>query len=181
MRRSSSWGRQVLAFVGLALALLSPWAGVPARAQIPQPIIPNVEQRSGLISRFVPIEPRLPADKYRDTFYDTRWADRPDTHPNHPNVIKDGGLFGRFWPGYCTTSIYPFFYGSPGQSTVGPGCKPWHRALKLPQTLLQPFRPVCYYYEQGSYVPVYDLDPLVPGPGPNPYFFPFYLRNPHGG
>jgi hypothetical protein len=177
MRGNSSMGPAIV----LALTVLSPWAAVPARAQVPQPIIPDVEHRSGLVSRFVPIQPWLPEDPRRDTFYDTRYADHPDFHPNHPNHPKDGGLFGRRWPGYCTASSYPEFYGSPGQNTIGPGCKPWHRALKLPQTLLQPFRPVCYYYEQGSYVPVYDLDPLVPGPGANPYFFPFYLRDPKGG
>ncbi len=154
---------------------------MPTGLPVPQPHYPTVDQRSGLIGRFTPIEPRLPHDCRRDTFYDTRWTDCPDNHPNHPNTIKGGGLYGRRWPGYCTASFTPYFYGSPGESTVGAGCKPWHRMLKLPQTLLQPFRPVCYYYDQGSYVPVYDLDPLVPGPGPNPYFFPFYLACPRGG
>jgi hypothetical protein len=51
----------------------------------------------------------------------------------------------------------------------------------MPQAFLQPFRPIGYYYDQGSYVPLYDLDPIVPGPGPVPYVWPFYLRNPHGG
>ena len=180
MRRDSARGPglRALALAGLALLVVS--AAVPARAQVPQPSYPAVEQRSGLLSRFVPIQPWLPPDKYRDTFYDTRYDDHPDTHPNHPNTIKGGGLFGRLWPGYNTASLYPFFYGSPG-STLNAESRPWPRALKLPQTFCQPFRPVCYYYDQGSYVPMYDLDPLVPGPGPNPYLFPFYLKNPHGG
>jgi hypothetical protein len=179
MRRNSARGPGLPAFVGLALLALG--AVVPARAQIPQPNYSTVEERSGLLSRFVPMQPWLPHDKYRDTFYETNWRDCPDNTPNHPNRIKDGGLYGRRWPGYNTASIYPFFFGSPGQSTINQGSKPWHRALRLPQTLLQPFRPVCYYYDQGSYVPMYDLDPLVPGPGANPYFFPFYLKDPHGG
>jgi hypothetical protein len=176
MRRIPSTRPGLLALLGPAL--LATFTA-PARAQVPQPIIPNVVERSGLIQRFVPIEPWLPPDKRRDTFYDTRWGDRPDT--KHPNIYKDGGLFGRFWPGYCTASFYPYFYGSPGQSTIAPDCKPWPRLLKLPQTFVHPFRPVCYYYDQGSYVPIYDLDPIAPGPGPIPYWFPFYLKNPKGG
>jgi hypothetical protein len=35
------------------------------------------------------------------------------------------------------------------------------------------------YYDQGSYVPIYDLDPIVPGPGPYPV--PWYFRGPDGG
>jgi hypothetical protein len=169
------------------LILTTAAAALPVRAQSIQPFFPTVEQRSGLLDRFVPIEPWLPPDKYRDTFYDTRWTDRPDSHPNHPNTIlqipriKDGGLYGRRWPGYCTESYSPYFFGSPGQSTMAPGCKPWPRCLKLAQTFFQPLRPVCYYYDQGTYVPIYDLDPVVAGPGRVPNFFPFYLRDPHGG
>jgi hypothetical protein len=156
-------------------------SSVTTRAQEPQPFYPSVEERSGLLNRFIPIEPWLPPDPHRDTFYDTRFANHPDTHPDHPNIYKNGGgLYGRRWPGYNTATIYPYFYGN-SSNTLGPGSKPWPRILKLPQTLLQPFRPVCYYYDQGAYVPLYDLDPLIPGPGPNPYFFPFYLKNPHGG
>jgi hypothetical protein len=147
----------------------------------PQPHLPAVEQRSGLIQRFVPIEPTLPPDKLRDTFYDTRWADHPDTHPNHPNKLDllQGGLYGRFWPVYNTASFYPYFFGSPGNS-LGPGSRPWPRLLRGPQSFLRPFRPIGYYYDQGSLVPIYDPDPLVPGPGANPYFFPFYPKLPLG-
>src|SRR5262249_13362598 len=75
------------AVAGLALLLLLS-AALPARAQpVPQPFFPTVEQRSGLLDRWTPIDPWLPQDKYRDTFYDTRWGDRPDSHPNHPNTI----------------------------------------------------------------------------------------------
>ena len=180
MRRNCAAGPAPRALAGLSLLVLFTVA-VPARAQVPQPFFPTVEQRSGLVTRFVPIEPWLPHDKYRDTFYDTRWTDHPDTHPTHPNTVCDGGLYGRRWPGYCTASFAPYFFGSPGQSTVGPNCKPWPRVLKLPQTLLHPFRPVCYYYDQGTYVPIYDLDPAAPGPGRVPNIFPFYLKDPHGG
>ena len=148
---------------------------------MPQPFYPTVEQRSGLLGRYVPIQPNLPRDPYRDSFYDTRWTDHPDFNPNHPNWFRSGGLYGRRWPGYCTASFTPYFFGSPGQSTVGPDCKPWPRYVKGLQTLVQPFRPVCYYYEQGTYVPIYDLDPLAPGPGRVPNWFPFYLKDPHGG
>jgi hypothetical protein len=165
----------------LGLALLALGAVVPAEAQVAEPNYPTIDERSGLLSRFVPMQPWLPHDKFRDTFYDTNWRDCPDLTPNHPNRIKDSGLYGRRWPAYNSASIFPFFYGSPGQSTINEGSRPWHRALKLPQTLLHPFRPICYYYDQGSYVPIYDLAPLVPGPGANPYFFPFYLKDPHGG
>ena len=179
MRRKCSTGLVRRTLAGLALVVVL--AVVPARAQVPEPYFPRVEQRSGLMSRFTDIEPWLPPDPRRDTFYDTRFDDGPDSHPNHPNLIKGGGLYGRHWPGYCTQSRYPNFFGSPGQSTIGPGCKPWHRVFRLPQAFLQPFRPIDYYYDQGSYVPIYDLDPIVPGPGPVPYWFPFYFKNPHGG
>jgi hypothetical protein len=180
MRRFLPAGPEPRVLTGLALLALFATAS-PARAQVPQPFLPAVEQRSGLIGRFIPIQPWLPHDKFRDTFYDTRWTDFQDVSPNHPNYFRNGGLYGRRWPGYCTTSFYPYFFGSPGQSTDGPGCKPWHRLLKMPQTLVHPFRPVCYYYDQGSYVPIYDLDPAAPGPGRIPNWFPFYLRDPHGG
>ena len=102
----------------------------------------------------------------------------PILHPNHPNWFRSGGLYGRRWPGYCTASFSPYFFGSPGQSTVGPDCKPWPRILKGPQTLVHPFRPVCYYYDQGTYVPVYDLDPLAPGPGPRSELVPLLPEGP---
>jgi hypothetical protein len=180
MRRNSVASPGPWALLGLALlAVIAPVS--PARAQVPQPFYPTVEQRSGLVGRFIPIEPHLPPDQYRDKFYDTRWTDHRDLNINHPNWFRSGGLYGRRWPSYCTASFAPYFFGSPGESTVGPGCKPWPRYLKGPQTLVHPFRPVCYYYDQGSYVPIYDLDPLAPGPGRVPNLFPFYLKDPHGG
>src|SRR5258708_5659014 len=83
LRRNSETGPGLPAFV--ALALLAGGTAVPARAEgplapgIPKPFYPSVEERSGMLSRFVPIQPWLPHDKLRDTFYDTRWDDCPDT------------------------------------------------------------------------------------------------------
>src|SRR5689334_18279202 len=108
MRRDSTTGPGPRAVACLALLALSTAAAGTARAQVPEPYFPRVEQRSGLMSRFAPSQPQLPHDKLRDTFYDTRWTDHPDTHPNHPNTIKDGGLYGRHWPGYCTQSFFPY-------------------------------------------------------------------------
>jgi hypothetical protein len=180
MRRRSDKGPGLRALAGVGFLLLA--AGLPARAQMPQPTYPTVEQRSGLLNRYIPHEPWLPRDPYRDSFYDTRWTDCPDFHPNHPNWFRSGGLYGRRWPGYNTVSYYPYFFGSPGgETTMGPGSVPWHQWLRIPQTFLHPFRPVAYYYDQGSYAPVYDLDPIAPGPGPCPSWFPFYLKDPHGG
>ena len=79
----------------------------------------------------------------------------------------------------CTASIYPYFYGSPGKSTINSDCYPWHRSLRVFQSFVKPFKPVGMYYDQGSYVPVYDLNPLVPGPGPYPY--PWYCNPARGG
>ena len=156
-------------------------ADVPARGQIPQPVVPELTERSGLIRRFEPIQPNLPPDGRRDSFYDTRWDDKPWKR-RFPNCYKAGGLYGLPWRADCSMSIYPFFYGSPGQSTLGPGCLPWWRPLRYVQTMVQQFRPgtpVGMYYDWGTYVPVYDLDPDVPGPGPYP--IPWYYRGPRGG
>ena len=45
--------------------------------------------------------------------------------------------------------------------------------------MAHPFRPVGMYYQMGSYVPIYDLDPIASGPGPYPY--PFYFNWCKGG
>jgi hypothetical protein len=152
-------------------------AAVPAFGQIPQPKVPEIEKRSGLLTRIVPIQPHLPPDPRRDSFYDTRFGDHADTW--HTNSIKGGGLYGKFWRARCTASVYPFFYGSPGKGSIGPECRPWHRSLRYVQGFVDPFRPVGMYYDQGSYVPIHDLDPIVPGPGPYP--IPWYYRGPGGG
>ena len=73
--RSRRLGRPALLALGLLGATWT-MAAAPALAQVPQPIIPDTAQRSGLISRFVPINPSLPPDPRRDLWYDTRWGDR---------------------------------------------------------------------------------------------------------
>jgi hypothetical protein len=161
-----------LAWLGPALALVP----TPARGQLPEPRVPDVTQRSGLISRFVPIRPWLPEDPDRDTFYDTRWADRPDSA--HPNSPCNGGLYGYGWKGDCTACTYPYFRGAPGQSTLDADCAPHGPWSRWWQNFVHPFKPVCVYYAGGCYVPVYDLDPWVTGPGP----FPLSLfKKPHDG
>ena len=162
--------------LGVALTLTST---ATALAQMPQPNIPNTNQRSGLVTRFVPNQPGLPPDKHRDTFYDTRWADHPNSQLRHPNCPANGGLYGLRLKTPCTKCVYPYFYGSPGQDTVTADCRAKQpHVLRVVEGLVHPFRPVGMYYDQGAYVPIYDLDPLVPGPGPDlwPHFF-----NWHGG
>jgi hypothetical protein len=173
MRRTRCWrGRSVAVGTLTLLAGLATMA-TPARAQLPQPKIADINERSGLISRFYPIEPNLPPDPHRDAFYDTRYGDAPN-YRRFPNCIKNGGLYGLRWSGRCTAAFYPYFYGSPGNQ-ITEGCKPtWFRT---PRAFLH--KPVCYYYDQGALVPLYDYDPIVPGPGAYP--FPWFWRSPRGG
>src|SRR5262245_1987265 len=86
--RSRRLGRPLLSALGV-LATVFALAPAAARAQVPQPIIPDTAQRSGLIGRFVPIDPFLPPDPKRELWYDTRWGDRP--HGHRPNSVKEGG------------------------------------------------------------------------------------------
>jgi len=151
-------------FTTLSLALTP----TSARAQLPEPTVPELEKRSGLVGRYVPIDPRLPPDRKRDQWYDTRWGDPPNER-RHPNWYFNGGLYGLPWKAECTASVYPYFFGSPGRSTITPDCKPPNSAVRLISTFVHPFKPVGYYYDQGSYAPTYDLDPVVPGPGPWPW------------
>ena len=158
----------------LALAFALTAAATAARAQVPQPTIPDNKQRDGMITRTIPINPHLPPDPRRDQWYDTRWGDPPNSNGSHPNFYRNGGLYGIPWKANHTASIYPYFYGSPGKSTLNADVHPVGYLARLPRMLFHPFKPVGMYYEQGSYVPVYDLDPLVPGPTPWPY--PFYQK-----
>ncbi len=164
-RTSSTCQRLVLRGFGV-LSAVAALSAVPAFGQIPQPHIPEIRQRSGLLDRFDPIEPHLPHDKDRDNFYTTRWGDKDEVH--RPNNIRNGGLYGRFWKADCTACVYPFFIGSPGKSTLHPDCKRGHFSSRLVRNVLHPFKPVGHYYAGGCYVPIYDLDPLVPGVGPYP-------------
>lgn len=160
--------------LGLAAVLL---LAATARAQVPLPRVADVHQRSGLVSRFVPIEPHLPPDDDRDTFYTTRWGDHPPG--DRINSYTDGGLYGRLYKDRCTACSYPYFRGSPGRDTMCPECHPCHRALRPVTNAVHPFRPVGHYYAGGCYVPVYDLDPWVPGPGPYPWSH--FFKRPTGG
>jgi hypothetical protein len=149
-----------------ALAVVLLLAVAPAAAQVPQPIVPDVTQRSGLITRQSRIMPVLPPDPDRDKFYDTYWGDHPK---RHRNWFREGGLYGQLLPGGCAQCYYPNYHGSPGSGPAGPICEPCPKWTRLVSNFAHPFRPVCYYYAGGCYAPVYDLDPLVTGPGPFPW------------
>jgi hypothetical protein len=163
-----------LSTAGLWLAL----AATPARAQAPpKPFIPDITERSGLLMRFASSPTLLPPDPSRDSFYNTRYAD--NGRVKHPNWVWTQGLYGLGMKTPDTQSVYPYFYGVPGQSTIDSSSRPWFRPARFFQGLAHPFRPVGSYYAMGSYVPIYDLDPIAPGPGPYP--FPFYFNWLHGG
>jgi hypothetical protein len=165
----------MIAMLGAGIAL--GWASA-ALAQPPRPKIPNIEQRSGLLTRFISIDPHLPPDPRRDQWYDTRWGDPPNLR-KHPNTVPNGGLYGLRWRAKDTLSIPPYFLGSSGQNTITPHSAPPHWAFRNISAWVHPFKPVGMYYEQGSYVPVYDLDPVVPGSGSWPW--PFFMSPTHGG
>jgi hypothetical protein len=166
----------VLAGFGIA-GLWAVVASAPAWAQAPEPFVPVITERSGLLMRYATTPELLPPDPHRDNFYGTRYA---DTGPiKCPNWVFSQGLYGLGMKTPATQSIYPFFYGNPGQSTIDSSSRPWRRPLRFFQGLAHPFRPVGSYYAMGSYVPIYDLDPIAPGPGPYPY--PFFFNWVHGG
>jgi hypothetical protein len=176
-------GRRVRTSVGMgALGLWVVLAGATAQAQPPQPFIPDISERSGLLMRFAGTAEVLPHDPHRDTFYNRRYDDHTwGQHPviKHPNWVLSQGLYGLGWKVNDTQSVYPYFYGIPGQSTVDSSSRHGWRPLRFLDNLAHPWRPVGMYYSMGSYVPIYDLDPLAPGPGPYP--FPFYFNWLHGG
>ncbi|WP_165073467.1 hypothetical protein [Paludisphaera rhizosphaerae] len=164
----------------VVLALVAGLAQGVARAQAPPPRVPELSERSGLVMRFADIPGSLPPDKYRDNFYASRYADHGTVNQAHLRINpKTQGLYGLGWKGADTESVYPFFYGNPGSSTVNEYSKPWHPSLRLFQSMAHPFKPVGMYYSNGSYVPIYDVDPVVPGPGPYPY--PFFFNWNKGG
>ena len=169
--------RRSVAMVRLGLGLVLLLSAATARAQVPLPRVPEASRRSGLLTRFVPIVPHLPPDKDRDAFDTRQWDDHPPG--SHINSYHDGGLYGRSYKSACTACFAPVFHGSPGRGTIEPGCAPRHRALRAVTNFVEPFRPVGHYYAGGCYVPVYDLDPLVPGPGPFPW--PHFFKRPTGG
>jgi hypothetical protein len=165
-------GRPASAALGVLLALVVADArgqDAPHGGSGPYP-------RSGLLSRFIPVIPHLPTDPDRDKFYDTYWDDDP-FKAAHPNSCKHGGLYGLRLKADCTKCYSPYFLGEPGRSTAGPHCDPGHRGARIITNFFHPFRPVCHYYAGGCYVPVYDLDPLVTGPGPFPWHVFFKRHN----
>jgi hypothetical protein len=171
-------GQRVPARIGLGAAGL--WfllASAPAWGQPPRAFVPETTERSGLLMRYAGTPEFLPPDPHRDFFYNTRYADSGLV--KHPNWIKTQGLYGLGLKTPDTLSVYPYFYGMPGQGTIDSSSRPWWRPARFFQGLAQPWRPVGMYYSYGSYVPIYDLDPIAPGPGPYP--FPFYFNWLHGG
>jgi hypothetical protein len=164
--------RRLIAAIGVCLGLFSS----NAIAQDPRALVPTTAKRSGLITRQMPITPHLPHDPDRDDFYQTRRADEPPNF-DKPNCMLTSGLYGLPLPQDGTLSFRPYFWGSPG-GTYGPQNEKvrW----RLVGNLIHPWRPVYHYYAGGSYTPVYDLDPLVAGPGPFP--FPLlYKKQKQGG
>ena len=147
-----------------------------ARAQERIPTVRDVNQRSGLITRHVPIVPNLPPDPDRDRWYLTRWGDNHEEHDGI-NSIKNSGFYGRRWESGCTACFSPYFAGSQGQNTLNHTCE--NSNFRLISNFVHPFKPVCTYYANGCFVPVYDFDPVVPGPGPFP--FRHFFKRPTGG
>lgn len=171
--RRASLGLGLAAF---AAALVGGPSG--ATAQIPQPRVPDINARSGLLQRYGMIKTNLPQDPYRDNFYGTRYGDRAKVFDT--NTYYDGGLFGVRLPARDTASVYPLFYGAPGKSTITADSRPWKPScLRAVQQLVHQRKPVGMYYERGSYVPIYDLDSFTPGPGPD--YWPFFFQGSRGG
>jgi hypothetical protein len=169
----------LVGLIALAYALLG--TGPAAKAQaVPQPRVPDMEERSGLIQRFKVYNytTNLPKDPYRDNFYLTRVGNNAKLFDT--NTFYDGGLYGVRLPARDTASVYPFFYGAPGKSTITEDSKPWRPSyLRGVQQLLHQRKPVGMYYDRGSYVPIYDLDSFTPGPGPD--YWPWFFQGSRGG
>jgi hypothetical protein len=179
-RRATSRGRRLPVLAIFTIAGL--WSSAAARpalaqAQAPPAYVPDLTERSGLVMRYAASPDTLPPDPYRDSFYNTRYAD--NGRVKHPNWVFTQGLYGLGWKTPDTKSIYPYYYGVPGQNTVDSSSRPWFRPSRFFQGLAHPFRPVGEYYSFGTYVPIYDLDPIAPGPGPYP--FPLFFNWLHGG
>ena len=113
--RPSGVARPALAGFGIAgfWALL---ASAPAWAQPPQPFVPEISERSGLLMRFASTPEVLPPDPHRDSFYNTRYADSGTI--KHPNWFATQGLYGLGMKTPATQSIYPYFYGNPGRARL---------------------------------------------------------------
>ncbi len=161
--------------LGVVAALLS---STPARAQLTGSgyFVPETENRSGAVTRYVPMQRVLPPDPYRENFYDTQWAGKRKFW--YPNFLRHGGIYGMPWKTDCVKCYNPSFSGLPGSSSVGQQCGYKNRAYgRWIGNYIHPFKPVCGYYDGGCYSPVYDLDPIVPGPGAFPW--PFLFNDSH--
>ncbi|WP_152053010.1 hypothetical protein [Tautonia marina] len=171
-------------YVKIPLAVLVALTLLPSltRAQADGPAVPDVRERSGLFTRIVPIEPNLPVDPKRDTFFNSKWMPRnPKFWGRGPNSWKDGGLYGRVLPAGCTTCRTPYFRGVTGSQAVDATCQPFNHVERVFGNFVKPFKPVDVYYSGGCYVPVYDLDPMVPGPGWFPWWVPDFANKHIGG
>jgi hypothetical protein len=180
MRRESFMTIRPAVFGLAAIASMLVGGRSAVQAQVPQPRIPDIEERSGLIQRFkvYNFTTNLPKDPYRDNFYLTRVGDY--AKPFDTNTYYDGGLYGVRLPARDTASVYPFFYGTPGRSTITPESKSWRPScLRALQQLTHQRKPVGMYYDRGTYVPIYDLDSFSPGPGPD--YWPWFFQGHRGG
>ena len=158
----------LIALTALIAASPSAWA------QSPRPILPTEEMRSGLLSRWTVPQTGLPVDPDRDIFYGARWGDQL---PTHPNLYCTSGLYGQRLRSNCVATYPPYFWGSASGSTAGQCCEPVHN--RLIGNFVHPWRPVGGYYAGGAAVPIYDLDPIAPGPGRFPY--PWLYKRQHQG
>ena len=115
--RSNS--RFYFAAAAMASLVLSCTAGAQEPAgRAGGPVLSQNAQRSGVITRHMPIQPNLPHDPDRDDFYQTRRGDQPVTRPNW---INTSGLYGLPLKGDCTVSFSPYFNGTPGGQGAGGG------------------------------------------------------------
>ncbi len=160
-------------------ALLAVAGTTPTQAQGPH--IPNMAQRSGLLSRFAPMmKTNLPHDPDRDTFFGTYYNDRP-VAPNTDNMFN-GGMYGQRLDTKCTSTDGPYFYGTVSANRANcPECLPEYKTSfgRFGKTLLgNRWRPVGSYYQNGATVPIYDFRPFSPGPGQD--LWPWYLNGSGG-
>ena len=166
----------------IALALLALVGPGLARAQEPKPRLASPYQRSGLVTRYTPVLPRLPEDKDRDSFEGTRYNSEKDDSPlliRPYNSWCNGGMYGHTLTRANTAAVWPFFYGSSG-STIGPDTQGHSPAVgRWITNAFHPYKPVGMYYDRGVYTPIYDFDYCVPGPGPFPW--PHFFKRPTGG
>ena len=180
MRRASSSAIRPTWFGLATLALILLGLSTSSMAQIPTPRVPDIKERSGLLQRFevYDFKNNLPKDPYRDNWYLTRVGDHAKVFDT--NTFWNGGLYGVRLPARETQSVYPYFYGAPGQSTITAESKSWRPSyLRAVQQLFHQRKPVGMYYDRGSYVPIYDLDSFSPGPGPD--YWPWFFQGSRGG